>query len=526
MTVKETGGKTPEEILEFLRSRGGHSLLIKGRAGTGKTTFALQIIEELSDEQHDYYLSSRVSDVSLYRQFPWLEKKAKKQEILKAGKTFLTKSRGEARDKEGEVVDAARDLIDAFQGARGENMIERSELHRLEGQIEAGEISDDGEGESPVELGRDSLTLDLGVLLPELELAYDLVESNLPDRSLVVIDSIEAFSEKYGISSQRIVNTLQKDMIESSSTKVVYVMEDWQDTDLDYMGDGVIVLKDRENGGRRIRKMVIEKLRGSRIERWKYMFTLHGGRLTVFEPTPNRVLGDLEEHAPVEDPSSRKVSTGNPHMDNIFGGFPRGSLILFEVGDNVPHEVLRRLEFSIVSDFLCKERGVVWFPLHSIDYAMLNDNLGALMGDGDPFENLRVMDRDSQWESAYPFVTLIEGESAMNDFRWSSLKYMLSGAQSPYVSLLGYDALESVYGTRVLQDLSTHLDVMRRSGNISIAEATSSSASLGSLANASDIHIKLASLSGAVMICGEKPHTMFYYLDFKGKGDPELVPML
>jgi Cdc6-like AAA superfamily ATPase len=47
-------GKTPDEILDFLRAKGGHSLLIKGKAGTGKTTLALQIIEELSDEQVDY----------------------------------------------------------------------------------------------------------------------------------------------------------------------------------------------------------------------------------------------------------------------------------------------------------------------------------------------------------------------------------------------------------------------------------------------------------------------------------------
>ena len=127
-------GKTPGEILDFLRSPGGHSLLIKGRAGTGKTTLALQIIEELSDEQVDYYLSMRVSDESLYRQFPWLKEKAKRNEILKAGKVFLTKSRPpepKSSDKEHDsILKAAQELISAFTGKNGEYSVVRSELQK------------------------------------------------------------------------------------------------------------------------------------------------------------------------------------------------------------------------------------------------------------------------------------------------------------------------------------------------------------------------------------------------------------
>ena len=45
-------------------------------------------------------------------------------------------------------------------------------------------------------------------MLPELELAYDITENNLPKRSLIILDSIEALSEIYGISAQRIMNVL------------------------------------------------------------------------------------------------------------------------------------------------------------------------------------------------------------------------------------------------------------------------------------------------------------------------------
>jgi hypothetical protein len=62
----------PAELRNFLLVRGGHSLIIRGNAGTGKTTLALQLIEELAEIEDSYYFSTRVSDAVLLNQFPWL----------------------------------------------------------------------------------------------------------------------------------------------------------------------------------------------------------------------------------------------------------------------------------------------------------------------------------------------------------------------------------------------------------------------------------------------------------------------
>ena len=76
LTSERQRGKVPQVLLDFMRAPGGHSLMLKGDAGTGKTTLALQVIEELADEQPDYYLSTRVSDEALFRQFPWARDRA------------------------------------------------------------------------------------------------------------------------------------------------------------------------------------------------------------------------------------------------------------------------------------------------------------------------------------------------------------------------------------------------------------------------------------------------------------------
>src|SRR3972149_6884996 len=65
-------GKLPPEVLQFFHNPGGHSLLIRGPAGTGKTTLTLQLLETLYGFERNFYLSSRVSDRTLLTQFPWL----------------------------------------------------------------------------------------------------------------------------------------------------------------------------------------------------------------------------------------------------------------------------------------------------------------------------------------------------------------------------------------------------------------------------------------------------------------------
>src|SRR5437016_11325979 len=76
-SVPPPTGRIPREIVEFFNAPGGHSLIVKGPAGTGKTTFALQLTEALGEVTTSHYLSSRVSDESLYRQFTWLKDRIK-----------------------------------------------------------------------------------------------------------------------------------------------------------------------------------------------------------------------------------------------------------------------------------------------------------------------------------------------------------------------------------------------------------------------------------------------------------------
>lgn len=485
---------------------------------------ALQIVEELMEEQANYYLSSRVSDDALYRQFPWLRERTRRDSILRASRTFLKKTHVPVAEKEecrkDATLRAAMELLKVLSRSESVPTVVRSELQKLEGQIESGEITEEGETGS-AEFVDGSIILDLGTLLPELELAYDLAESNLPRRTLVIIDSIDGLSEKYGIQSNRIVNTLQKDLVDHSGTNVIYVLESAGKTQIDYLGDGVVILKSEERKGRRLRYLVIEKLRGSSIVRWRYLFTLADGRLKAFGETEIIRPESIRKHLPVEDPNEKRVSAGSSDIDRVIGGLPRGGLVLMEIGPDVPPDFIRVVDLLLVFDFLLKKRGVVWYPLQSVDCTALERQMRWGVPSDAISGCLRILTLAG--DERCSFVSTIEGNDAANDFRWDSITYGLSAALNPFVALLGCDALEAQYGNDVMRQMHSFIERMRRHNNIVIAEATDKSASLSALAHQSQVHVQFENIDGTIVFSGIKPHTPYFAIEFE---ESERVPIL
>jgi KaiC/GvpD/RAD55 family RecA-like ATPase len=111
--------------------------------------------------------------------------------------------------------------------------------------------------------------------------------------------------------------------VEWRGTYVIFVMETADRSHLDYLGDGVVILRNMVQGINRVRMMDIEKLRGSPIGNWRYLFTLEGGRVTVMD----RDLDMRGIQLPRDDrplPPGRG-SFGWNELDRLFGGAPLGS---------------------------------------------------------------------------------------------------------------------------------------------------------------------------------------------------------
>lgn len=507
----------PKEILSFLSAPGGHSLILRGMAGTGKTTMALQLIEEMAHIQQSYYMSTRVSDQSLFNQFPWLQEKVKEGDILRARKKLRKKTESDM-DMEKIMLGLAQ-IKDELKTER--KAAPRKELSKLEGNIEVGEEAATPSGESEV-------IVTVGSMMPEIEMAYDVVDRALPERTLVAIDSIDALSDKYGVSSAKIVNALQKDLVEGVGTNVVYILET-PDPLMDYLGDGVIYLSLVRQGERRIRILDILKLRGCEIKQPQYVYTLLGGRVRTFEYWRYMKPETQTPFKAVEDPSPKLISTGIPELDSMLdGGVRKGSMVLIELGKGVPVVSTAAIESSLICGFASQGRGVIWSPTKKASAQDSREEIIGFINDEQFDKNVRIMEPHATPGANKEYALTLEGESVGVDLKWQNIQFALQQTAQPYLTVAGFDTLESIYGANVLDGMMDYISALMNSGGVLLAIATPSAKSLAKLADLAHTHIRMDKISGVTILSGEEPFTPPYALTQPEAGDfrPKLVPIV
>ena len=172
--------------------------------------------------------------------------------------------------------------------------------------------------------------------MPEVENVYNRVERALPEKSLLVIDSLEGVTHKYGLEMEEFVMALQKDLVEGSNTNVVMILEKPEAGGIEYLVDGLISIQREELDERRVRHLRLEKLRATNdrpaaLRGDPQRRPVRGARRRRPETTsPRRPVW-----RPVTDPE-RFYSTGIPDFDHLLGGgFRRGSFNAFEIDVNV-----------------------------------------------------------------------------------------------------------------------------------------------------------------------------------------------
>jgi KaiC/GvpD/RAD55 family RecA-like ATPase len=510
----------PKEIIRFLSSPGGHSLILRGMAGTGKTTLALQMIEELAAIQQSYYMSTRVSDQSLFNQFPWLLDKVKEGEILKARKKIKKRA-----DSEQQVEKILLGLA-AIKGELKSEKVKapRKELMKLQGIIESGgeeSIAEPGAGEN-------ELVVSVGAMMPEIEMAYDVVDKALPERTLVVIDSIDALAERYGVPASRMISTLQKDLVEGCGTNMVYVLET-PDPLLDYLGDGVIYLSFNSTTGRRIRELDILKLRGCEIRQPKYVYTLLGGRVRTFEYSRYLKPDRPKAFTAITDHDAKHVSTGNSDLDSMIeGGLRKGTITLIELSPGVPVVASSSIENAIICNSIALGRGVAWIPTKKTGAESAREELLGFVS-ADAFDkNVRILEPHAPSGTPKPYSVTLEGEDIKVDMKWQDVEYNLRNTGRPVLTIIGFDSLESIYGPGVLDGMMEFLTSLLNNDGIFVATVTPSVKSTSRLSDLAHTHLRIDKTSGVTMIRGEEPYTAPHAMTDPDPGDfrPRLVPIL
>jgi KaiC/GvpD/RAD55 family RecA-like ATPase len=250
----------PSEIKSFFEIEDGQTLLIKGLPGTGKTTLAFEIMNNLCQEKNGLYISTRIDPKRLYATHPWIEEIIPPKNVVNATHTKLIRS--------------------------------------LKG--------------SKVDLSNYDAVLEFFRVF--FEEAEDMEDP------MIVIDSWDAIMNYTSSVIGEAQHSFEQNMCEFArdlGIHLIFVSEFADVMPLDYIVDGVVTMESFQLSGgfeqsdmrtRQARQIRLEKLRGIEIRRKTYTASLHKGRFQYFEPYREHRESKIGERAPGCQTSAKEES--------------------------------------------------------------------------------------------------------------------------------------------------------------------------------------------------------------------------
>ena len=180
---------------------------------------------------------------------------------------------------------------------------------------------------------------------------------------LIVLDTWDAIAKELDLKERLKVERSIVAMAEANKAKVVFISEDPNLTTTDYLVDAIVTLKDEEFEGRRVRFIEWNKLRGLPIPQKRHLFTLYGGRFTIFEKPmvqrPSKIKPKKFE--PIKHPEGH-YSSGSTELDVAFGPFKQGSVLLVEMGKPITMEHYHPLLFSVSLNLISQKGFILIIP--------------------------------------------------------------------------------------------------------------------------------------------------------------------
>jgi KaiC/GvpD/RAD55 family RecA-like ATPase len=443
----------PEDLLHFIR-RDTYSLLVKGFAGTGKTTLALTILNVLGIKNNFFYISTRLSPKQLFQYYPWL-------------KDFIQQSKAQ-----GTNLARDREVLSTFEDAR----------------------------------------------LDEPESLFERITNQLMDikSPTIIIDSWDAIASfmdrEARLNNERVLQTWR----ERAGAKLIFISEQPADTTLDFLVDGIVELKQSYYNNVKMRQIFLQKLRGTRINRPSYLYTLENSIFHSFEPYQRinfeprkRDRGDIPRVL-----THDTILSGYPVLDDSLGtGFPRKGVVLLEMDSHVNMTIALIFLQRIVSNFVLSGNPVVLQPVTWMD----------------PSSILRLFETSLPPSKKRLFKILWTGRNRGSDQLLRSLIKMKKGYRDKILlNIMSTESLQDLVGaknvrskiTNILYRIITHAD-------LSIAIITRSQEDILELiSEVSNIHLRLMMINDTLFLQSVVPPSSLYSVVFDRWSHMSLKPVV
>ena len=447
----------PDELARFIQ-RDTYSLLIKGFAGTGKTTLALTILKALGSKNNFFYISTRISPKQLFQYYPWL---AKFVDLPKPANPGETPEHG---------------TMPSFEDAR----------------------------------------------LDEPESLFERITNQLMDIAspIIIIDSwdaIASFMDKEArLNNERVLQTWR----ERAGAKLIFISEHPDDTTLDFLVDGIVELKQSHYDSVRVREIIMLKLRGVRIERPSYIYTLDNNIFRSFAPyRPVKFKPEHHKKIAVKNgiASADNVRSGYTELDtSLGGGFPRRGMVLLELDSHVNTVVAMAFLERIVSNFISAGNPVLFQPFDWMNPKTIMDYLGhAIPSAGkDLFKILWTGKMTGMADNIISAEKKQDGDPSTAALARLRQKYR----SKLLLNIMGTDIMQRSYGQNgVRNGMEKMLSEVKTSADLSIAVISHSQEDvLQYLSEVSDMHLKLRMINDTLFLQSLVPATTLHSVVFDG----------
>ena len=229
--------------------------------------------------------------------------------------------------------------------------------------------------------------------LDEPESLFERITNQLMDvkSPIIIIDSWDAvasFMDKEArLNNERVLQTWR----ERAGAKLIFISENPNDTTLDFLVDGIVNLNHNFYRGARIRELTLTKLRGIRINKFCYIFSLNNGTFKsygVSDPSdfminrwsngdqsnnasPERVK--LDVHAYKSDPTKLNyIRSSYKSLDAALGGgFPKKSIVFLHAHPDVSTKALSLFLACIISKILEDGNPILLHKTREIDAELI-----------------------------------------------------------------------------------------------------------------------------------------------------------
>ncbi|HJU33815.1 MAG TPA: gas vesicle protein GvpD P-loop domain-containing protein [Nitrososphaera sp.] len=433
----------PNDLLHFIR-RDTYSLLIKGFAGTGKTTLALTILKVLGIKNNFFYISTRLSPKQLFQYYPWLSK-------------FVRQS-----NTDGPYFPRDRGVMSTFEDAR----------------------------------------------LDEPESLFERITNQLMDikSPIIIIDSWDAIASfmdrEARLNNERVLQTWR----ERAGAKLIFISEQPADTTLDFLVDGIVELKQTYSNDVKIRQIFLQKLRGTRINRLSYIYTLENSIFHSFAPYGGIQLAPRKRNGGDSVRTLRRdiIGSGYPILDASLGnGFPRKGMVLLELDTHVNMIIALIFLQRIVSNFVLTGNPVVLQPVSWMESSSISRFFEASLPESKK-TLLKIL-----WTRKNPVSDQLLGALIKTKQRYRD-KILLN--------IMSTDALQNLSGPKnlrngtknILSRIMTHAD-------LSIAVITRSQEDLlAFVSELSSIHMRFTMINDTLFLQSLVPSSNVYSVVFDG----------